>query len=66
MSTAEQVVKGYPNGKMSKHMHGLEVGDSLEFKGPITKLSYTPNMRKKIGMVSFIDQIPASWLAMMP
>ena len=49
---ALQVVKVYPDGKMSQHMHGLEVGDSLEIKGPISKLPYTPNMKEKIGMVS--------------
>lgn len=47
-----QVVKVYPNGKMSKHMGELEVGDSLDIKGPIPKLPYTPNMKQKIGMVS--------------
>ena len=47
-----QVVKVYPNGKMSKHMGELEVGDSLDIKGPISKLPYTPNMKQKIGMVS--------------
>ena len=46
-----QVVKVYPNGKMSKHMGGLQVGDSLEIKGPISKLPYTPNMKENIGMV---------------
>ena len=46
-----QVIKVYPNGKMSKHMGELQVGDSLEIKGPIPKLPYTPNMKQKIGMV---------------
>ena len=46
------MVKVYPNGKMSKHMGELEVGDSLDIKGPISKLPYTPNMKQKIGMVS--------------
>ena len=47
-----QVIKAYPQGKMSQHIHGLEVGDSLEIKGPMSKLPYTPNMKEKIGMVS--------------
>lgn len=46
-----QVVKGYPEGKMSKHIVNLNVGDTLECKGPISKLPYKPNMKKKIGMV---------------
>jgi len=46
------VVKGYPQGKMSKHIVDLEVGDKLEFKGPIGKLPYVANMKKKIGMIA--------------
>ncbi|EIE21212.1 cytochrome-b5 reductase like protein [Coccomyxa subellipsoidea C-169] len=46
------VVKGYPDGKMSKHIVNLNVGDSLECKGPISKLRYKPNMKKKIGMIA--------------
>ena len=46
-----QVVKGYPQGKMSKHIVGLEPGDTLECKGPIPKLPYKPNLKRSIGMV---------------
>ncbi|CAL5228522.1 g11674 [Coccomyxa viridis] len=46
------VIKAYPQGKMSQHIHGLEVGDSLEIKGPMSKLPYTPNMKEKIGMIA--------------
>ena len=46
-----QVVKGYEQGKLSKHIVGLEVGDTLEFKGPVSKLEYAPNMKKALGMV---------------
>ena len=46
-----QVIKGYPKGKMSQHIHNLKEGDSLECKGPIMKLPYKPNMKKKLGMV---------------
>ena len=51
-SCGVQVIKAYPQGKMSTHIHSLEVGDSLEIKGPMSKLPYTPNMKQKIGMVS--------------
>lgn len=27
------IVKNYPNGKMSSHIHSLKVGDTLEIKG---------------------------------
>ncbi|KAK9902007.1 hypothetical protein WJX75_001000 [Coccomyxa subellipsoidea] len=46
------VVKGYPDGKMSKHIVNLNVGDSLECKGPISKLPYKPNMKKNVGMIA--------------
>lgn len=46
------VVKGYPTGKMSKHMVELEPGDELDFKGPIAKLPYRANMKEKIGMIA--------------
>ena len=31
-------VKVYPEGKMSKHIHSLKPGDTLDFKGPIMGL----------------------------
>jgi len=48
----ELAVKTYPDGKMSKHMASLKVGDKLDFKGPIVKLPYKPNEFKEIGMVA--------------
>merc|ERR1712146_462816 len=30
----------------------MKVGDTLEFKGPITKLPYEKNMKKEIGMIA--------------
>ncbi|KAJ6835588.1 putative NADH-cytochrome b5 reductase-like protein [Iris pallida] len=46
------LIKVYPEGKMSQHFASLKPGDVLEVKGPIEKLRYTPNMKKKIGMVA--------------
>ncbi|OQR96398.1 NADH-cytochrome b5 reductase [Achlya hypogyna] len=46
------VVKGYPNGSMSKHIVELQAGDALEIKGPLMKFPYQPNTRKHIGMVA--------------
>jgi cytochrome-b5 reductase len=46
------MVKVYPEGKMSKHIGDLKEGDLLDFKGPIMKLPYEPNMKKKIGMIA--------------
>lgn len=46
------VVKTYAAGKMSKHMCDMQVGESLEMKGPIVKLPYSANMKARIGMVA--------------
>ncbi|TDH72930.1 hypothetical protein CCR75_008689 [Bremia lactucae] len=48
----ELVVKGYPNGNLSKHIVNLMEGDSLELKGPYLKFSYVPNRYKRIGMIA--------------
>jgi len=48
----EILIKSYPQGKVSSFLHSLKVGDSIEVKGPFPKIKYTPNMKKKIGMVA--------------
>ncbi|CAH0476694.1 unnamed protein product [Peronospora belbahrii] len=48
----ELVVKGYPDGTMSKHIVQLKEGDSLEMKGPFRKFNYYPNRYKSIGMIA--------------
>lgn len=47
----ELVVKGYPDGKLSKHIVNLNVGDELAMKGPFHKFEYKPNMYKSIGFL---------------
>ncbi|OMJ10405.1 NADH-cytochrome b5 reductase-like protein [Smittium culicis] len=46
------VVKVYPEGKMSKHIDSLKVGDSLLMRGPIVKYKYEANKFKEIGMIA--------------
>lgn len=46
------IVKVYPEGKMSKHIGSLKVGDELDVKGPISKFAVAPNMKKNIGMIA--------------
>lgn len=48
----ELLVKGYPTGVVSKHLCNLQEGDTVEVKGPFPKLAYTPNMKKRIGMIA--------------
>ncbi|KAI9994671.1 hypothetical protein PInf_011497 [Phytophthora infestans] len=47
----ELVVKGYPTGKLSKHIVDLNVGDELAMKGPFVKFEYKPNQYKSIGFL---------------
>ena len=46
------VVKRYPTGVMSSHIHSLKVGDSLDMKGPNIKYPYQANTFKEIGMIA--------------
>ncbi|KAI9345995.1 hypothetical protein DFJ73DRAFT_838368 [Zopfochytrium polystomum] len=46
------IVKKYPNGPMSTHIHELKKGDTLELQGPIPKYPYVPNKDGHIGMVA--------------
>ncbi|ONK66512.1 uncharacterized protein A4U43_C06F8960 [Asparagus officinalis] len=46
------LIKVYPEGKMSQHFDKLKPGDVVEVKGPIEKIRYSPNMKKKIGMIA--------------
>lgn len=46
------LVKSYPNGVMSTHMHGMQPGQSLEFKGPIPKYPWTPNKHSHIALIA--------------
>lgn len=45
-------IKVYPEGKMSKHMGEMKVGESLAFKGPIPKYPYKANAKTEIGMIA--------------
>ncbi|KAG2379207.1 hypothetical protein C9374_007346 [Naegleria lovaniensis] len=46
------LIKAYPNGKLSKKIHEMKIGDSLEFKGPLLKYDYKPNMKKEMIFLS--------------
>jgi len=45
-------IKVYPKGVMSKHIGNLKPGDTLDFKGPFSKIPYKANMKKNIGMIA--------------
>lgn len=46
------LVKKYPNGPMSEHMHDMNVGQSLEFKGPIPKYAWSENKHEQIALIA--------------
>ncbi|TLD31856.1 NADH-cytochrome b5 reductase 2 [Venturia nashicola] len=41
------IVKQYPKGKASTHMHSLEPGQTLQIRGPIPGYSYTPSDKSR-------------------
>ncbi|PPQ99512.1 hypothetical protein CVT24_005302 [Panaeolus cyanescens] len=45
------LVKKYETGKMSKYIHELKEGDTLAFKGPITKFPYNANEFDQVALI---------------
>jgi NADPH-dependent ferric siderophore reductase len=41
--TVDFIIKKYPGGAMSEHMHNMEPGQRLDIKGPIPKYQWTAN-----------------------
>ena len=50
-STLELLVKVYEQGKLSKHLGSLAVGDTIGWKGPKQKLAYEANKWSTIVML---------------
>ncbi|KAI1740391.1 oxidoreductase NAD-binding domain-containing protein [Xylaria scruposa] len=48
----ELIVKKYPNGPMSTHLHDMVPGQRLDFKGPLPKYPWTPNKHEHIALVA--------------
>ncbi|ORX53078.1 ferredoxin reductase-like protein [Hesseltinella vesiculosa] len=46
------IVKVYPDGKMSKHIHNLKVGETLDIKGPIPKYNWDEKPVQHVGMIA--------------
>ncbi|KAH7155406.1 hypothetical protein B0J13DRAFT_521563 [Dactylonectria estremocensis] len=46
------VVKKYPNGPMSSHIHSLVPGQSLDIKGPLPKYEWTANKHEQVALVA--------------
>lgn len=48
----ELMVKAYPKGPMSQHLHSLKLGDTLSFKGPIPKYPWAPNKHRHVTLIA--------------
>lgn len=48
----ELIVKKYPDGPMSTHMHNMVPGQRLDFKGPLPKYPWTENKHEHIALVA--------------
>ncbi|KAH8597508.1 NADH-cytochrome b5 reductase [Bisporella sp. PMI_857] len=46
------LVKKYPNGVMSEHMHDMQPGHRLDFKGPIPKYQWSANKHTHIALIA--------------
>ncbi|OAQ66848.1 NADH-cytochrome b5 reductase [Pochonia chlamydosporia 170] len=46
------LIKKYPNGPMSTHIHDLVPGQRLDFKGPLPKYSWAENKHNHIALIA--------------
>lgn len=46
------LIKKYPNGPMSTHLHDMVPGQRLDVKGPIPKYPWSPNKHSHIGLIA--------------
>ncbi|OAL47255.1 ferredoxin reductase-like protein [Pyrenochaeta sp. DS3sAY3a] len=59
--TVDFIVKKYPDGPMSSHMHDLQPGQRLDIKGPIPKYQWTPNKHEHIALIAGGTGITPMW-----
>lgn len=52
VGSVQLLVKSYPTGNLSRVLGALQVGESVEMKGPKGKFLYRPNMTERIGMLA--------------
>jgi cytochrome-b5 reductase len=55
------VVKKYPNGPMSEHLHSMNPGQRLDFKGPIPKYPWSANKHDHIALIAGGTGITPMW-----
>jgi cytochrome-b5 reductase len=45
------VIKNYPQGVVSSHVHSLKVGDTIDIKGPFVKWDFEQKPLQHLGLV---------------
>lgn len=55
------LIKKYPNGPMSEHLHSLKPGQTLEMKGPIPKYPWAANKHNQIALIAGGTGITPMW-----
>jgi cytochrome-b5 reductase len=55
------VIKKYPNGPMSSHMHDMAPGQRLDIKGPLPKYPWSPNKHEHVVMIAGGTGITPMW-----
>lgn len=59
--TVDFLVKKYPDGPMSSHMHDLQPGQRLDIKGPIPKYQWEANKHEHIALIAGGTGITPMW-----
>jgi cytochrome-b5 reductase len=55
------LVKKYPNGPMSTHLHDMVPGQRLDVKGPLPKYPWAPNKHEHIALIAGGTGITPMW-----
>lgn len=52
LGSFDLLIKTYENGNISRYVESKKVGETIDVRGPKGFFTYTPNMRKSLGMVA--------------
>jgi cytochrome-b5 reductase len=59
--TVDFIIKRYPGGAMSEHMHNMEPGQRLDIKGPIPKYQWEQNKHEQVAMIAGGTGVTPMW-----
>lgn len=55
------IIKKYPDGPMSEHVHGMKPGDELAIKGPISKYPWQANKHNHVALIAGGTGVTPMW-----